>query len=115
MKTFEIKLIISKEPIGTEIGIQETSIVEIKYRGLTISNYRDTKTEVRNQIQKVNRAAECLNVTIQRNKHIRQEKSTRTYKAAVRLIMTYIAETRPDTRAIANFIYSVVSNGCVIQ
>ncbi|CAG9827424.1 unnamed protein product, partial [Diabrotica balteata] len=46
---------------------------------------------------RANRAADCLNKTIWRNKNIGKETKGRIYKTVIRPIMTYAAETRPDT------------------
>ncbi|CAG9827423.1 unnamed protein product, partial [Diabrotica balteata] len=68
-----------------------------KYLGITLSSYGKLKTEVEDQVNRANRAADCLNKTIWRNKNIGKETKGRIYKTVIRPIMTYAAETRPDT------------------
>ena len=46
---------------------------------------------------KAARTATCLNNTIWSNKHMGIETKSRIYKAAIRPILTYTAETRPET------------------
>lgn len=46
---------------------------------------------------RANKIEGCLNDTIWRNRRIRIETKVMAQKATVRLIMTYMAETRPDT------------------
>ncbi|XP_057652719.1 uncharacterized protein LOC130891773 [Diorhabda carinulata] len=70
---------------------------EIQISGNRISGYGDIETEVKQQTIKAARAAGCLIETIWKNKYISIEAKSRTYKTVIRPIMTYAAETRPDT------------------
>lgn len=78
--------------------------MKFKYLGLEISGYRDVETEVRQQTTKAIRVAACLNDTIWKNKHIEVEAKSRIYKSAIRSIMTYATETRPDTTKIKRLL-----------
>lgn len=49
---------------------------------------------MRQQVNKINRAAECLNDTVCRNKYQTMETKTRTYKTIIRPIITYITKRR---------------------
>ena len=53
--------------------------------------------EVKHQAAKPLRISGCLNDTIWNNKHLRKEVKVRIYKSVVRPILTYAAETRPET------------------
>lgn len=68
-----------------------------KYLGIDLTNYGNVEQEVRKRVIKGNQIAGCLNDTIWKNKHLQIETKTRIYKTAVRPIITYQAETRPDT------------------
>lgn len=54
-------------------------------------------TEIRNLTMSAKKIAACLYNTICRNKYLEIDATTRIYKAALRSIMTYTAEIRPDT------------------
>ena len=49
------------------------------------------------QAAKALRISGCLNDAIWNNKHLRKEAKVRIYKSVVRPILTYVAETRPET------------------
>ncbi|KAK9887098.1 hypothetical protein WA026_020042 [Henosepilachna vigintioctopunctata] len=90
----------SKTPLRCKLEVDGKSIqqeMKFKYLGIEISSYGDVEAEVREQATKAARIAGCLNDTIWRNKHIGIEAKARIYKATVRPIMTYTAETRPET------------------
>ncbi|XP_057653803.1 uncharacterized protein LOC130892403 [Diorhabda carinulata] len=70
---------------------------DIKYLGIELTGYGDIETEVRQQTIKAARVAGCLNDTVWKNKYISIEAKSRAYKTVIRPIMTYSAETRPDT------------------
>jgi hypothetical protein len=53
--------------------------------------------KVKYQINKANRISGCLNDTVRNNKYIFRETKCRIYKTAVRPILAYAAEARPDT------------------
>ena len=53
--------------------------------------------EVKHQAAQALRSSACLNDTIWNNKHLRKEAKVRIYKSVVRPILTYAAETRPET------------------
>ena len=90
----------SKTPLRCKLVVDGKIIyqkMKFKYLGVDISGYGDVETEVREQTNKVARVAACLDNTIWRNKHMRIETKARIYKATIRPIMTYTAETRPET------------------
>lgn len=100
-------MVISKEPIRCKLEI-DTKIIEqvmkFEYLGIPISSYSELDREVQQQIIKANRVAGCLNYTIWNNKHLQAEMKTRIYKSAIRPIITYTAETRPDTKKIERMV-----------
>ncbi|XP_045480918.1 uncharacterized protein LOC123685306 [Harmonia axyridis] len=83
------KLVVDDQTIQQEMTF--------KYLGIELCGFGDVESEVRQQVNKAMRTAGCLNDTIWNNKHLRTETKARIYKAAIRPIMTYTAETRPDT------------------
>ena len=90
----------SKVPLRCKLEVEGNVIqqeMKFKYLGIEISGYGDVEAEVRERTTKATRIAGCLNDTIWRNKNIEVETKARIYKATVRPIMTYTAETRPDT------------------
>jgi hypothetical protein len=93
-------MVISKDPIRCKLEVDSKIIQQersISYLGILMHSYGDTEAEVAQQINKANRIAGCLKHTIWRNKHLRTETKAKIYKTVVRPIMTYTAETRPDT------------------
>ena len=64
----------------------------------------DVGAEVREQTQKTTRIVGCLNDTIWRNRNIGTETKSRIYKAVIRPIMTYTAETGPNTSKIKQLL-----------
>ncbi|XP_030766597.1 uncharacterized protein LOC115890494, partial [Sitophilus oryzae] len=90
----------SKIPIRCMIVVDNTIIqqeMKFKYLGIELSGYGDIEIEVRQQTTKAMRVAGCLNDTIWKNKYVGVEIKSRIYKAIIRPIMTYTAETRPYT------------------
>lgn len=90
----------SKTPIRCKLAIDDKIIhqeVKFSYLGIEISCFGDIESEVRGQAIKAARTASQLNDTIFRNKYLRTESKVRIYKAAIRPILTYVAETRPET------------------
>ena len=65
--------------------------------GIQITSYQDLVMEVKHQAAKALRISGCLNDTIWNNKHIRKEAKVPIYKSVVRPILTYAAQTRPET------------------
>ena len=68
----------SKTPLRCKLEVDEKLIQQVmkfKYLGISISEFGDVKTEVRNQTQKATRIAGCLNDTIWRNRNIGAELS----------------------------------------
>ena len=61
------------------------------------SSSRNTYDEVKTQVKKAARVSGCLHHTVWKNKHMSIISKTRIYRTAVRLILTYAAETRADT------------------
>lgn len=90
----------SKYPLRCKLVVDDQIIQQemtFKYLGIELCGFGDVESEVRQQVNKALRTAGCLNDTIWNNKHLRTETKARIYKAAIRPIMTYTAETRPDT------------------
>ncbi|CAG9840097.1 unnamed protein product [Diabrotica balteata] len=90
----------SKYPLRCKIQIDGKILKQeamFRYLGIDITSYGDIKEEVRQQSLKAGQAAGFIHDTIWKNKQIRQNTKTRIYKAAIRPILTYTAETRPDT------------------
>ena len=71
--------------------------MRFKYLGIGLSVYGDVEADVREHTTRATKIAGCLNTTIWRNKNIGLEAKSRIYKTAIRPIMTYTAETRPET------------------
>ncbi|XP_045463812.1 uncharacterized protein LOC123673370 [Harmonia axyridis] len=90
----------SKIPIRCKLAVDDKIIqqeMKFKYLGIELSGYGDIELEVRQQTNKALRVAGCLNDTIWKNKYLHTETKARIYKSVIRPIMTYTAETRPDT------------------
>ena len=90
----------SKTPIWCKLVVDDKIIHQegkVKYLGIDISGYGDVETEVRNQAARAIRAAAHLEDAIWWSKHIRIQPKARIYKTAIRSILTYAAETRPET------------------
>ena len=93
----------SKTPLRCKFKIDKKIIQQVmkfKYLGISISGFG--KAGVREQ--KATRVAGCLNDTIWQNRNIGTETKSRIYKAVIRPIMTYTAETRPDTSKTKQFL-----------
>lgn len=100
-------VVIAKEPIRCKLEIDNQMVEQVsttKYLGIKLSYDNNIEDEVRDQTIKANRTAGCLNDTIWRNKHLRIETKARIYKAVVRPVMTYTAETRPETRRTQRYL-----------
>ncbi|XP_015177010.1 PREDICTED: uncharacterized protein LOC107066683 [Polistes dominula] len=102
MTTAKIPIRCKREVEGKVIQ----QVVRFRYLGIEISGYGDIEEEeeVREQTTKAIRVAGCLNDTISRNKNIRTETKARIYKTTIRPIMTYCAETRPDSAKIKRLL-----------
>lgn len=90
----------SKIPVRCKLVVDDQIIqqeMKFKYLGIELSGFGDVESEVRQQTNKALRVAGCLNDTIWKNKYLQTETKSRIYKATIRPIMTYTAETRPDT------------------
>lgn len=90
----------SAEPIRCKLEVDGKVIqqeMKFMYLGIELSANASIDKEVKRQITKANKVAGSLNDTIWRNKHLQQQTKARIYKATVRPIMTYMAETRPTT------------------
>lgn len=90
-------IVIAREPYRCNIVINEEiieQVSELNYLGTIISAYGDLKSIVKNQISKSARIARALRPTIWRNNCIFTESKVRIYKACVRPVLTYTAETR---------------------
>ena len=68
--------------------------MRFKYLGIKLSGYGDVKAEVREQTTRATKIVACLTATIWRDKIIDSKPKSKIYKTA---IMTYTAETRPET------------------
>lgn len=64
--------------------------------GKDINSYGDVEEAVGQQTLRASKAAGSLNDTIWKNKHLRENTKARIYKTAIRAIITYTAEARPD-------------------
>ena len=85
----------SKTPLRCKLKVDKKIIQQVmkfKYLEISISGFGDVDAEVREQTQKATRIAECPN-TIWRNRNIGTQNKFRVYRP----IITYTAETRPDT------------------
>ncbi|XP_057654786.1 uncharacterized protein LOC130893037 [Diorhabda carinulata] len=90
----------SKTPIRCKLVIDDQiihQVMEFKCLGIEISGFEHIENEVREQTTKALRIAACLNETIWQNKHIGIQAKSRLYKVTVKPIMTYTAETHPET------------------
>ena len=76
------------------------------YLGIQITSHQDL---VKTQSIKALRISGCLNNAIWSNKFLRTEAKVRIYKTMIRPILTYAAETRPDTSKTRQML---VGNGC---
>jgi hypothetical protein len=66
--------------------------MEMKY----VLRYRDKNYgNIKHEVTKANRVADCLNDTIWRNRYFRKETKSRVYKAVVRPIMTEEIDRTP--------------------
>ncbi|XP_057652398.1 uncharacterized protein LOC130891588 [Diorhabda carinulata] len=85
----------SRTPIRCKLIVDDQiihQVMKFKYLGIEISG--EVENEVREQTTKALRISACLNETIWRNNGI--EAKSIIFKATVRPIMTYKAETRPE-------------------
>ena len=64
---------------------------------MEVSSFGDVEAEVRGQAMKAARTTACLNNIKWNNRYIGIEVKSRIYKSAIRPILTYTAETRPET------------------
>ena len=93
-------LTIAKEPVQCKLVIDDTLLEQVttfKYFGSIISSNRNTYMEVRHQTNNSARISGLLRDVTWRNKYMTVESKIKIYKAVVRPIMTYSAETRADT------------------
>lgn len=93
-------LVISKEPIRCKLEIDSKIVEQVnhfKYLGAEITNHGNLPLEVREQTMKAARISGCLREIVWKNKYLKTESKVKIYKTAVRPIITYAAETRPDT------------------
>lgn len=90
----------AKTPLRCKLAVDKEILqqeMKFKYLGIEVSGFDDVEAEVREQTMKAARMAECLNDTIWKNKYIGTEVKSRIYKSVIRPLMTYTAETRPET------------------
>lgn len=93
-------MVVAKDPIRCKPVLNNyiiEQVMRIKYLGAEITSQGNTLNEVQEQITKANRISGCLNGTIWYNQFLQKETKVRIYKSVVRPIMTYTAETRPET------------------
>lgn len=93
-------LTISREPTRCKLIIDNQPIEQVmlfNYLGATISSFGNLTTEVRDQVTKANQISGCLRDIVWKNKNMTTKSKSRIYKTCIRPILTYTAETRPDT------------------
>lgn len=93
-------LVTSKEAVRCKLEVDSKLIEQVnhfQYLGVGISSYGNLQKEVREHTMKASRISGCLNDIVWRNKYLNTESKIRIYKAAIRPVITYAAETRPDT------------------
>ncbi|XP_045466553.1 uncharacterized protein LOC123675250 [Harmonia axyridis] len=93
-------MVTSKEPIRCKLEIDGKMVEQVReftYLGADITSDGDLKREVRNQTMKASRISGFLQDIVWRNKYLNINSKVRIYKTAIRPIITYAAETRPDT------------------
>lgn len=101
---------ISKTPIRCKLEVDGVSIEQVMkatYLGVEISAYGDIEQSVQTQAAKASRIAGCLSGTIFKNKYLRIETKGRIYRAVVRPIATYTAETRAVTKVTERILENV--------
>lgn len=92
---------ISKEPLRCKLAINEyliEQVMEIQYLGVTITSDGRSIKEAKEQSIKANRIAGCLNHSIWQNQYLRKDTKVRIYKAVIRPVLSYAAETRADSK-----------------
>lgn len=72
--------------------------MEIQYLGVTITSDGRSIKEAKEQSIKANRIAGCLNHSIWQNQYLRKDTKVRIYKAVIRPVLSYAAETRADSK-----------------
>jgi len=93
-------LTIAKEPVQCKLVTNDTLLEQVtsfKYLGGIISSDRNTYMEVRHQTNNAARISGLLRDITWRNRHMTTESKIKIYKAVIRPIMTYGAESRADT------------------
>uniref|UniRef100_A0AAR5PIR3 Reverse transcriptase domain-containing protein n=1 Tax=Dendroctonus ponderosae TaxID=77166 RepID=A0AAR5PIR3_DENPD len=89
----------SKTPLRSQLELDGRVIeqkIKFNYLRVELSGFGDTEAEVRYQATKAIRIAGCLNA-IWCNRRMGTDSKSRIYKIVVRPMMTYTAETRPET------------------
>lgn len=90
-------MVVSKEPIRCKLAIDNHLIEQVSsfnYFGVLTSRDRNITKEVRTQANKAAIILGYLRDIIWKNKYISLQNKVRIYKASVRPILTYAAETR---------------------
>lgn len=98
---------ISKEPLRCKLAINEyliEQVMEIQYLGVTITSDGRSIKEAKEQSIKANRIAGCLNHSIWQNQYLRKDTKVRIYKAVIRPVLSYAAETRADSKKICQMM-----------
>lgn len=93
-------MVIAREPRRCKLEINNKIIEQVfsfNYLGVTISPYGSLKDSVRHQMNKAARISGALRNIIWKNNCMTTTSKVRIYKACVRPIMTYAAETRAET------------------
>lgn len=92
---------ISREPLRCKLAIDDVTIIDqvmcFDYLGVRIHSDGNLKEEVRQQVNKAATISGHLKHVIWKNKDLSIECKSRIYKTCVRPVMTYAAETRPDS------------------
>uniref|UniRef100_A0AAR5P785 Reverse transcriptase domain-containing protein n=1 Tax=Dendroctonus ponderosae TaxID=77166 RepID=A0AAR5P785_DENPD len=90
----------SKTPLRCKLELDGGVIeqqMKFNYFGVELSGFGDIETDVRDQTTKAIRIAGCLNA-IWCNKSMGTDTKSGIYKTVVRPVMTYTADTRPETK-----------------
>lgn len=93
-------LTISKTPLRCKLQLYDEIVEQVMsftYLGIQVTSHQDLEAEVKHQAIKASKISGCLNNAIWSNQYLRTEAKVRVYKTVVRPILTYAAETRPNT------------------
>jgi len=88
----------SKEPTRCKLEIEQKIVEQVnqfKYLGAEITSYGNLQNGVREQTMKAFRVSGCLRDIVWKNKYLNI--SSKIRESTIRPVITYAAETRPDT------------------